>query len=128
MFRLDCLLATIILLSSSTTLFGVEKPETVKRDIEFGIADIQIATIDNEKSILTPGIVVRITGQKNHVLSYGMTNEGGNVSMPLPPGRYCYELFDDKGKSLQTSRKGQRRCFDIEKDAVETVGIEFMRK
>lgn len=127
MFRLIYLLLTIILLSSNASLFCVEEQETTQRSIEFGIADIQVgAVLDDGKSTITPNIIVKITGQNNHVLSYGMTDVAGTIAMPLPPGRYCYELYSENGEAIQTRRKDKRRCFDIEKDAIEMVGIDFI--
>jgi hypothetical protein len=128
MFRLIYLLITIILLSSNSPLICLEMRDIAQKSIEFGIADIQIAAVvDDEKTVIAQDIIiVRIIGQKNHVLSYGMTDEGGTVAMPLPPGRYCYELFSYKGKALETRRKGESRCFDIEKDIIKTVYIEYI--
>jgi hypothetical protein len=107
-------------------IFSSERNNSVQKDIEFGLANIEVVAIDgNEKSTLTPGIVVRIKGQQNRIQSFGMSNEGGIIVMPLPPGRYCYDAFTDKGKALRMVRAPSDRCFSLKKDSVETIGVEF---
>lgn len=64
-------------------------------------------------------------GQRNNIQSFGLSNEGGIIVMPLPPGRYCYDAFTDKGKSLEMVHNPSERCFSLKKDSVETIGVEF---
>lgn len=127
MCRLDYLLYFIILLSSNATFSLTEQETLAPKNIDLGQANIEVVSIDtNNKRAMAPGIVIRIVGKKNNVESFGLSNEGGMILMPLPPGDYCYEAFTYEGKGLPLVRKGSRRCFSIEKDLEKTIGIEFL--
>lgn len=127
MFHLGYLLLTTVLLSSNVMSLSPEKEELTLKDIEFGAAYFQVVAVDADGiSTLAPGIVVRITGQKNKVQSYAVSNEAGLIYyMPLPPGRYCYEAFTKTGKSLRMVRKPPKRCFSLGKDSEVNIGVEF---
>lgn len=125
MFRLDCLLSTIILLSVSSAL-ALDKDRPAPESIRLGYANLAVVSIDvAEKRVMAPGVVVRVRGQKSSVESYGVSNEGGMILMPLPPGQYCYDAFTYDGNSLELLRKGSGRCFSIERNSEETIGVEF---
>jgi hypothetical protein len=126
MFHLKCLLLSMCLLGSSLCL--VDEALSQKRT-GFGLANIEVVAVgSSDDSHILPHVVVRIAGRKNKVQSYGLSNESGIIVMPLPPGSYCYDAFSEAGVVLNLRRKASERCFSIEKDSYETIGVEVVKE
>jgi hypothetical protein len=120
------LLNIIILLNSGFNAAIHSGMASDSKNLDFGMANIEAVAVDiNGKSTIAPDIIIRITAKGTRVESYGMSDEGGMILMPLPPGRYCYEAYSERGRPLKMIRKPSDRCFTLKKNSELTIGVEF---
>lgn len=116
-------LRLFIVLLSSWPLLGAEATR-----IDLGLVNVQTVAVSKAgESRMSPGIVVRVTNRSTRTQSLGISNEAGILVLPLPPGRYCYDAFSEQGVALTMRRPPRDRCFSIAKDAIETIGVEFLQ-
>ncbi len=121
-------LLSIVFLSSSWVLptTGTSAPRS--EDITLGFAHFEtIAVSDTGEGHHKPGVVVQMTSQADKIRSFGLSNEAGVLIEPLPPGRYCYDAFNDAGHHLQMKRPASERCFDVRAGEDAEVGVEFTK-
>jgi hypothetical protein len=71
---------------------------------------------------MLPAVIVRVTPQEGAGESFLSSNEVGVGLMPLRPGNYCFEAYDQKGRPLRLDPK-QETCFSISKGETTEVGV-----
>ncbi len=115
--------------SVTTTLFTCMtlwfNSDAQQRRIQLGYAYIQTvkgSAVAGNPQQMFPGIVVRIFPKRGNGEVFAISNRDAVVHVPLRPGQYCFEAFDDKGTALALDPK-QASCFQITLDKTTDVGV-----
>ena len=109
-------------LSSALWLFGAKSgPE--RPDIQLGFVQFETLRVSEAGGKHLPFVVTRVTNKANNVENFGISNEAGVLGMPLPPGQYCYDAFSRNGNSFKMNRPPSERCFAVQADQTEEVGV-----
>jgi len=69
-----------------------------------------------------PGVIVRVNPQQQAGESFVLSNGAGVALMPLRPGNYCFEAYDQKGNALRLDTK-QPVCFSVAQNETTEVGV-----
>jgi len=105
------------------TLFSNSNAE--QNRIELGYANIQTVKASvaaGRPQEMLPGVVVRIFPEQGAGETFAVSNVTGIVVVPLRPGQYCYDAFDQKGVALSLDPE-QYTCFSIAVDQTTTIGV-----
>jgi hypothetical protein len=101
--------ALLIVLLSSMAAQDPPKP------LPLGFADfetVRAAKTKGELQVSVPSIVIRISSKDRKRESFAISSREGYVSVPLRPGSYCFDAYDQKGLQLELDSE-QARCFDL---------------
>jgi hypothetical protein len=110
---------------SSALLLSAEPTADGPGDIKLGLVQFETLTVTDNGGSHSSFIVVRVTDQSNKVQSFGLSNDAGQLGMPLPPGEYCYDAFSKTGQHLRMNRQPSERCFSVKEGQFEEVGVGF---
>lgn len=111
-------------------LSGVTVATIPPKQIELGFAachTVRAAKVEGEPQEYISGIVIRLVSKDGTRESFAVPNKEGYVSVPLRPGSYCFEAYDQKGSPLELDSK-QARCFDLVARDNMIVGIALAAK
>jgi len=85
-------------------------------NITLGRADFQIyraARSASEPGFPEPNIVIRVQSEKGNREMFVITNEIGTMLLPLRPGKYCFDIFNNQGYSLDFDKSQHFTCFEV---------------
>jgi hypothetical protein len=98
--------------------------------VEFAFVNIETvlaAEMPGDAQHMAPGIVVRLYDDSRKREAFALSNEVGIAIVPLRPGSYCFEAFEQDGHHL-TLDQAQSRCFDLALGQFPTVGVVFAKR
>jgi hypothetical protein len=96
-------------------LFGGIGIADQPKPLELGFADCHTLRASNEEGQIQErvySLVLRMVSKDGKREAFAISNNVGYVSVPLRPGDYCVEAYDQKGLPLELDSE-QARCFEI---------------
>ena len=109
-------LTAFVLVVGSRFLIGGQQGSANRIDIGYAaIQTVVTASQSGTQERLTPGVLVRIYGNRDHRESFAFSNPDGVAYVPLRPGHYCFEAFNREGVRIEPTRT-QARCFEVKKN------------
>ncbi len=119
-------LTAFVLVVGSRFLIGGQQGSANRIDIGYAaIQTVVTASQSGTQERLTPGVLVRIYGNRDHRESFAFSNPDGVAYVPLRPGHYCFEAFNREGVRIELTRT-QARCFEVKKNEDTQVGVELL--
>jgi hypothetical protein len=109
----------------ASLLSFVWSPEPAVDVISLGIAECEVvwaAKTPGRGQDPAFGVIVRIYSEDQRRESFALSDKRGLAFVPLRPGKYCLQAFDDKGSELGLDPT-QAKCFSIEKNGSPIIGV-----
>lgn len=111
-------------------LSGIAIAHPPPKPLELGFADchtLRAAKVKGEPQERVQSIVIRMVSKDRRRESFAISSSEGYVSVPLRPGSYCFEAYDQKGLRLELDLE-QARCFDLVAHDRLVVGVVLAAK
>lgn len=96
-------------------LFGAIGVADQPKPLELAFADCHTLRAAKEEGQIqerVQSLILRIVSKDGKRETFAISNYAGYVSVPLRPGNYCVEAYDQKGLPLELDSE-QARCFEI---------------
>lgn len=111
-------------------LFGGIGIANQLKPLELGFADCHTLRAAKEEGQIqerVQSLVLRIVSKDGKREAFAISNHVGYVSVPLRPGNYCVEAYDQKGLPLELDSE-QERCFEIKAKDSLYLGVVLAAK
>lgn len=114
----------------AVALFGGIVIANQAKPLELGFADchtLRAAKEEGQNQERVQSLILRLVSKDGKRETFAISNYAGYVSVPLRPGSYCVETYDQKGLRLAQDAE-QERCFEIKPNDHLYLGVVLAAK